>query len=413
MKELPFLIAFLLVLAVLLRLDFVYYIIYVIGGLWLFSRWATPRAMRSLRVTRQFSDHAFLGETIPVSLQIANTTRLPLPWLRINESMPLDLATSEQLRRIMSLRSREQTTLTYNLRGKRRGYYPVGPLQLSSGDLFGFAEIQARDEKRQYLTVYPRIIPLGSLGLPSRLPFGTLASNQRIFEDPARLRGVRGYQAGDSLRRINWKASAHQDALLVKQFSSAISLESMVLLNLNSTEYERRRRYSTSEWAIVVAASIASYLVSARQAVGLATNGFDPLTKAAGGDQPSAAMPIPPHPGRPHLMKILELLARTEMWETGEAFSTWAQRTAVPLAWGTTAIAITSDGEEPTCRGLHALVRRGLNVVLLVVEPYGRFGIVRQRARRLGFTAYLVATEADLNRLQLFSTPARQRMTQR
>ena len=212
------------------------------------------------------------------------------------------------------------------------------------------------------------------------------------------MRGVRDYQAGDSLRRINWKASAHTDGLLVKQFSPAISLESMVFLNLNGEEYERRLRYSASEWAIVVAASVASYLVGARQAVGLVTNGQDPLNVM---QQAASPGPIPPRPGRQHLMKVLEVLARVELSESGEPFATWAQRAAVPLAWGTTVIAVTPNGDEAICRGLHGLVRAGLNVVMLVVEPYGRFGTVRERARRLGLTAYPVATERALEQLQV------------
>ena len=410
MKGIPVLIVFLFLLAVLLRLDFVYYIIYVCGGIWLLARWATPRSLRSLKVRRDYVDHAFLGETIPVTLQLTNDTWLPMPWLRINESMPLDLAPAEQIRQVLTLRPREQVTINYSLRCTRRGYYRVGPLQLASGDLFGFSETLARAEAYQHLTVYPRIISLVGLGLPSRLPFGTLASAQRIFEDPARLRGVRGYTAGDSLRRINWKASAHADDLLVKQFSPAISLESTVFLNLNANEFTRQRRYASSEWAIVVAASVATYLEGARQAVGLATNGLDPLTlppdanrSAALAELGARAQPgaIPSRPGRQHLMKVLELLARIETMESDEPFVTWAQRAAVPLPWGTTVIAVTPDGGEAACRGLHALVRAGLNVVMLVVEPYGQFGIIRERARRLGLTAHRVSSEQDLNRLQV------------
>lgn len=402
MQEIPFVIILLLLLAVLLRLDFVYYIIYVMGGLWLLSRWATPRALRSLQVRRHFTDHAFLGESVPVRLELANRSWLPLPWLRINETLPLELAPAAYLRRALSLRPRERVVLRYDLRCTRRGYYPVGPLQLHSGDLFGFVDTQARDEERQHLTVYPRIVPLASLNLSSQLPFGPLAARQRIFEDPARLRGQRDYRPGDSLRRINWKASAHHDDLLVKQFSPAIALETMLLLNLSRDEYSRHLRFSASEWAIVVAASMASCLVAVRQAVGLATNGLDPLA-ASNGDRPSSPptpSPIPPRPGRQHLMKVLEVLARVELRPVEEPFADWAQRAAATLAWGTTVIAITPNGEEAVCHGLHALVRAGLNVVMLVVEPYGRFGHVRERARRLGLTAHLVADEQDLRRLQ-------------
>jgi uncharacterized protein (DUF58 family) len=405
MRDLPLLLGALLVIALLLRLDFVFYVVYVVGGIWLLARWAAPRSMAKLAVQRSFVDHAFLDETIPVTLELHNPTRLPIPWLRMSEALPSDLATTGQIQRVYTLRPRERVTIGYNLRCIRRGYYPIGPLLLSSGDLFGFADVQTRAEAVRYLTVYPRIIPLTGLALPSRLPFGTLISTQRIFEDPARLRGVREYQAGDSLRRINWKASAHGDALLVKQFSPAISLESMILLNLNAGEYERRQRYSASEWAIVVAASVATYLESRRQAVGVAAHGIDAQAASLHRASNGAVQPmnVPPRPGRPHLMKVLELLARVELIEEAQPFIAWARHTAAPLSWGTTVIVITPNGDEVTCHGLHSLVRAGLNVVMLVVEPYGRFGMVQERARRLGFQAHLVASEGDLERLQTLS----------
>ncbi|MCA9869159.1 MAG: DUF58 domain-containing protein, partial [Anaerolineae bacterium] len=253
MRDFLFLLIALLALALLLRLDFVYYIVYVVGGIWLLARWATPRSLAALRVRRQFVDHAFLGERVSVSLELSNPSWFPIPWLRLTETMPLELAASEQLNRVYTLRPRENVVIDYELHCTRRGYYPVGPLRLVVGDLFGFSDADGRDDAAQFLTVYPRIIPLVRLGLPSRLPHGTLSASRRIFEDPARLRGVREYQPGDNLRRIHWKASAHADTLLVKQLSPAISLESMVLLNLNTQDYHRQRIYSASEWAIVVA----------------------------------------------------------------------------------------------------------------------------------------------------------------
>ena len=400
MRDFLYLLIALLALALLLRLNFVYYIVYVVGGIWLLARWATPRSLAALRVRRQFVDHAFLGERIPVVLEVSNPSWFPIPWLRLTETMPLDLAASEQFNRVYSLRPREKVTIDYELHCTRRGYYPLGPLRLVVGDLFGFSDADGRDGAQQFLTVYPRIIPLVRLGLPSRLPHGTLPASRRIFEDPARLRGVREYQPGDNLRRIHWKASAHSDALLVKQFSPAISLESMVLLNLNTQDYHRQRIYSAGEWAIVVAASVATYLESMRQAVGLATNGRDPLIA----DNSQQFTLIPPRPGRLHLMKQLEVLARVEVAESAQPFMDWAQRSAVSLAWGTTVLAITPLADEAVCQGFHRLTRAGMNVVLLVTEPYANFGVVRERARRLGLRAYQTATEDDLTRLQ--TTPS-------
>jgi uncharacterized protein (DUF58 family) len=302
---------------------------------------------------------------------------------------------------------------------------------LKTRDLFGFFEEQRDQVRASYLSVCPRLIPLTHLGLPSRLPFSASASHQRLFEDPARPMGVRDYRSGDSLRQINWKVSAHTRNLVVKTFQPAVSLETAVLLNLHADDYERNNRQVVIEWAIEVAASLAAHLVDKRQPVGLMTNGVDPLQsrpvdqvdgrRANGGpsvadegpdfDESSgrllmpsvtadqiATIPsvIPPRPGRAHLMKILEKLARIEAGGV-ISFDAWAPTAGLHLNWGVTLLVITAKGDEATCQTLHRLARAGFNPILVVVEPTGNFGEVRQRARQLGFTAYKVAQAYDLD----------------
>jgi uncharacterized protein (DUF58 family) len=286
--------------------------------------------------------------------------------------------------------------ITYELDCRRRGYYPIGPLDLTGGDLFGFAEASSQKPTIDYLTVYPEIIPLTQLGLPSKSPFGTIRSQHRIFEDPARVTGVRSYRAGDSLRRIHWKASAREDGLLVKKYEPAISLHTAIFLNLNRLEYDGKQQFDAPEWAIVVAASIASHLVERRQAVGLTTNGREPAAGECDGNGHGVApLSLPPRPGRLHLMKVLELLARVEP-QDAEPYCDWILQASLPLSWGDTVIALTPVGDEATCSALHQLCRRGFNVVLVVVQAQSRFGIVRERSRRLGFTAHQVARTQDL-----------------
>lgn len=98
-------------------------------------------------------------------------------------------------------------------------------------------------------------------------------------------------------------------------------------------------------------------------------------------------------------MKILELLARIEPGYD-PPFLTWAPRSCLPLSWGVTILTITPRGDEATCNMLHRLVRAGYNPVLVVIEPTANFGIVRERARRLGFSAYHVAQRSDLDTWQ-------------
>jgi len=425
MAPYTWLLLILLAVAFFLRVDFIFYILYVFVGVLLWSRFYTPRAMRRLMAGRDYNRRAFLGEIIPVKLTLYNNNRLGLPWVQFDESVPPELRLEESVHQAVTLRGRETFQVTYHIRGAQRGYYQLGPLRLSSGDLFGLSTTHLGYLAADFLTVYPRIISLTQLGLPSRLPFGTVASQQRLFEDPARPMGVREFRSGDSLRQMNWKVSAHSRQLVVKTFEPAISLETTILLNLHDEDYERSNRAYIVEWAVIVAASLASHLVNQRQAVGLITNGADPLRAHADNgrksvpdfDETSGRLlfqrhpaeqgrgsaarwipsAIPPRNGRSHLMKILEQLARIETDHT-TPFSAWATTACINLSWGVTVLAITARGDEATCNMLHRLVRAGFNPILFAVEPDYNFGSVRERARRLGFRAYKVSGLRDLDR---------------
>jgi uncharacterized protein (DUF58 family) len=447
MSAYGWLVLLLLAIAFLLRVDFIFYILYVVVGVYLWSRWSAPRALGQLEARRTFRRRAFLGETVDVTLMLRNRSRLALPWVQFRESVPPELRMEESVQRVVTLGGRQSNTYTYHVKGLQRGYYRLGPLRLTSGDLFGLAKSRVGLLPPDYLTVYPRIVPLTHVGLPSRLPFGTIASHQRLFEDPARPMGVRDFRSGDSLRQINWKASAHTQKMLVRTFQPAISLETVILLDLHSEDYERRDRLYWTEWAIVVAASLATHLVNQRQAVGLISNGVDPLQlheaarqfdqvtgrlgleagEPAGGEAgeqagsrapahlPAASEgtatvaanaythlmphPIPARNGRAHLMKVLEQLARLETRAT-VPFHAWASTTTGQLAWGVTILAITAQGDGRTCNVLHQMVRAGFNPILVAIEPSANFGQVRERARRLGFQAYNVAGRAELERLE-------------
>jgi uncharacterized protein (DUF58 family) len=376
----------------LLGMDWVYYLVYVLGGVWVFSHWWVRRGVQQLTIERQMVDHAFLGEHLPIHVRFANGSWLPLPWLQLQELVPLELKDASDYTIVLSIGSRARTEHSYTLHCKRRGYYAVGPLALRTGDLFGFVEMAWQVKSLMPLIVYPQILPLQKLGLPSRSPFGTVSSQQRLFEDPARLAGVRNYIGGDSQRIIHWKASAHEGTLLVKKFQPAIALNVTVLLDLNRKAYPYREEIGLSEWAIVVAASVASHLIGQRQPVGLITNGLDALVE-------SDAAPAPSRTGQGHLMHLLSLLARVQMREHAEELAGWLPRHITDLEWGTTLIVITPQLSEATLWVLHNAYRRGSNVVVLLCAVEPEFNLLQGKAKRLGVTVHKVIWEKDLENL--------------
>jgi uncharacterized protein (DUF58 family) len=391
MAELPLLLLLLLLLAVLLRLDLVFYLVYVLTGVYVLARWWTARSIVSLSIEREFVDHIFTGESTRVILRIENHGLLPIPWLRYQETSDLALG-GGAVNVALSLGSRKRVELEYSLDGRRRGVYEVGPGRVVTGDVFGFVEAHGRSITAARLVVYPIVIPLAHLNLTSRAPYGTITTREPVFADPARVVGIRSYAPGDPLRSIDWKTSARVGALQVRKVSPAVSVATVIFLDMQSQAFSRQSRSTVSEWGVVVAASLASHLQWSRQPVGMGSNGED----AIDGTQ---SWVIAARSGSAHLMKLLEWLARVQLAET-VSLADWLPSATVSLAWGTTVVAVTPSGDEATCAALGRLRIAGLNPVLVVIEPYAHFGVVQHRARRLGVMAHQVASEIDLRRWQ-------------
>lgn len=402
----PFLLLIIALAAVALvfQAHFVWYLVFIGLALYLWVWWAVPRALRSLYYGRRYNPYAFWGEIVPITVHVQNHSWLPVPWLRLSETIAVQLRHGRPNQALLTIGPQKSAQFTYQIQARRRGYYQIGPLHISGGDLFGLRPDIEAQLPADYLTVYPRITPLTQLGLPSRLPFGTLSSQQRLFEDPQRPLGVRPFRSGDSLRQINWKASAHTQQMLVKTFAPAISLQTAVLLDLNLDGYQRQSRHEQSEWAIEVAASLAAHLIELRQAVGLFSNGIDPLANAAqphfdeqsgrllshtAVNPPTGPIPVavPVNHGRDHLIKLLQQLARIEA-SAATPLAAWAGPATAQLSWGTTVVAITAKADEPIYQALQQLLRNGFNPILVCVQPDAHFNRVRQQARQAGFRAY-------------------------
>jgi len=403
-RILPFM-AVLLAVAFFTRVNFFFYLLYSMAGIYFLGRLWASRSLAAVKVERHHEPRMFYGESLAVRLEVHNRGWLPVLWLRLSDTVPFDLAGGPAFRRVLSLRPGERQQHEYRLLGRRRGYYRLGPLVSSGGDLLGTASFQRQAAADDWVIVYPRIVPLRDLGLPSQSPFGVLPSRLRLFEDPTRIRGVRDYQPGDSLRRLDWKTSARVGQLQVRRYEPAIALETAIFLNLSAAEYPQAHRHTATELGIVASASLAAHLAEKRQAVALVTNGRDPLraTSPAGG-----APALPLRKGREHLMHVLDLLARVEVVTEAENENEAENEAAVPfldllnrkslaLPWGSTVVAITSQEGEGLMETLLALRRRGLRILLVLTCPSRGFGLTARRAGQIGVQTVQMWTERDLD----------------
>ena len=389
LTEAVILLVVLLVVAAAVKGGFAFTVFYLFLGIYIISLVWTRQSAKNLICERKFEKRAFWGEEIPVKLQIRNRGWLPIPWLYIYESLPFELSGGNFVKRLISLGPRAALQIDYKLSCYKRGFYPVGPFTTKYGDTLGLAEVQELEKKADAITVYPRIVPLAHVDLPSRSPIGTLRHHQPIFEDPARMRGKRDYTASDSLRRVDWKASAVVGRLQVKQFEPSISLQTAIFLNLNYREYPRHYIDAT-ELSIVVAASLANWVVEQKQSIGLVTNGVDPHIDNR------QIKPIFPDKGRSQLIRILDTLARVQGRDT-ESINNLLSRESPNLPWGTTIVVITGEVTDALFDQLFSVKRRGQNVTLMVTGHSANIRLARQQARQFGFPVYAFANEKSLD----------------
>lgn len=379
----------LLVIATVLRGDFALSLIYLVAGALAAGIWWARRAMRQLIVNRRFNTHAFLGEKVKIDLLVRNKGWLPLPWLELHDSLPVALAGPNNFQSVLHLGPGAEAKFEYSVDARKRGYYLIGPLSVSTGDILGLSSAVVAESQAEPLIIYPKIIPFTSVEIPSHSPQGTLRHTVPLFEDPTRVFGKRGYLSGDSLRRIDWKSSASSGRLQVKLFEPSIALETFVILNLNLEDYFYQSRIDSMELAIVIAASISNWIVGRKQMVGMIVNGHDPLS-ADGRPQTFS-----PHKGKHHMMRLLEVLARVEAIGNSSLVPL-LEKQRYQLAWGTTLIVITGEAGEELLDQLYQARRGGQNAILILVGRGVAGDDVRQRAKFFDIPLYSMGTERDL-----------------
>lgn len=403
----PFLLG-LFAVAALLRIQFFFTLLYFLVAVYLLSRLWSEQMMGALQVQRRFVERrmacgeverSFFGDQVEVELTVRNSGWLPIPWLEIHESLPVQLITPPFHRQVVTLGPREQRRLKYTLGGRQRGYYRIGPLRMRGGGALGIHPPVSAEAGVNYLVVYPQIMPLPQLGLPTRSPLVALPAQVPLFEDPSCVIGVRDYERGDSPRRIHWTATANSGRLLVKQYRPAISRETLICLDMDVGGYESDHRFTAPEMAIVVAASVANHIaVQERLPIGLAAEGVDPLPLDEGQlleHQPPTRFFLPPRSGRGHLINVLEVLARVHP-TTATPLAELLRRESVSLSWGATLVIVTGRETEPLFDTLVHLRRAGFAVALILVQSARPSEQLRQRANLMGVAIHRVWRERDL-----------------
>jgi uncharacterized protein (DUF58 family) len=384
-----------LLLAIALDLGLLAYAMYALIGVIAISRKLADTWSGHLGATREMSrEQVKIGETVAVVTILENKSWLPVPWLLLEDLLPRralifdppNLQVTGRRLQLASFNGRARKTLLYQLKCNRRGYYQIGPLVAETGDVFGLYRRYRVLSEPSFLLALPEVVPLAGFDIASRRPIGEVRMTHRLFEDPTRIAGVRGYQAGDPLNRIHWGATARTAVLHSKVYEPSTVAGATILLDFHENSFDRRHEPVRSELAVTAAASIAGAICEMGQQVGFATNGRDAadrirkegrsheqlhsrkVAQSAGMlDRSDRLRPqiVPTRRSNTQLRQILETLARVEKTD-GLTFAQLVSETSSRLPRSATVIALLTVVTPHMAIALGNLRRRGFAVTVII-----------------------------------------------
>ena len=313
---------------------------------------------------------AVAGDSVALDVTIWNRKPLPLPWiaaddmlsegLTVRERPDLDHADDRQHRRLLrntwALTWYERVVRHFHLDDLRRGSYELGPARLRIRDVFGRDAAEDELPDLDTLTVVPRTVPV--LHLPEdRSPLGERRAPRSLVADPALFSGVRPFQAGDSMRRVHWRATARLGSPVSRRYEPARGRTVVIALDVQTLagvpHWEMSYDDDAFEGLCVTAASLARHLLDDGAQVGVAAASFT--------GSPQRIAWLAPRAGLGQVARVGELLARIGPVSSipyGALLSWLARR----LPAGASLVALTARDPRAVGPVLRRLERSGFAV---------------------------------------------------
>jgi uncharacterized protein (DUF58 family) len=322
--------------------------------------------LRGLTYTRSLSTkRAVYGEEVTLELRAINAKPLPITRLEVLDKLTANIQPSglkleltdirdlRGLRSFFSLGMYERVQYRYRIPAKRRGLHSVGPATITAVDPFGMVSRRQVIQKTDSFIVYPRVVPVSTVVVPARQPYGDYKPVQPIVEDPMRMAGVREYVPGDSPRRIHWRATARTGTLQTRVYEpSASPIAAIFLDTITFSQRWEGQNSQLLELAITISASISADLLHSRHQVGLYANAPIPLR--------ARTIRIPPTRRPGQLARILEQLALLQS-VYGDRIERLVVDEVPKLPWGATIVIVTTNVTETMQRTLLRLARTSGN----------------------------------------------------
>ncbi len=260
---------------------FFLYTAVVVTGLLLLAMAMASVSLVGITLRRGISTNEIpLGGTTDAWTAVHNQKTFPAFWLFWKDHIDAALDVEGAPCHFKTLGSSMKHELKYKLHSTRRGMFRVGPTVVETSGPFGLVRRFLVGSSVDFLTVLPRVAPIGKGLAQGQRPIHQVPRRRSIFEDPSRFMGMRDYRPGDSMRRIHWRATARSGRIQVKLFEPSVLTGILLAVDMSLAAYPFTRTHKDKidpllELTVTAAASLGQYVLAGDQTVGLLSNGTD------------------------------------------------------------------------------------------------------------------------------------------
>jgi len=293
-----------------------------------------------------------VGDMLKGHVCVRNNSPLPTGWVEIMQmsNMPghvSGIATT--------IAARGQERLEMHTFCHARGVYTIGPLVARTSDPLGLFQMQIIQGDPIKVVVQPPIIALPYFRLPVAERLGEESVRYRSQTRTTHVATIREYIHGDSLNQIHWLSTAKSGQLMSKEFDSGGGGDVWVVLDLERKIQHSQGTERTDEYAVAIAASLIHLALTEEHSVGLIAHGDHEYL-------------LPLKGGTGQMSRVLETLTLSKT-EGDDALAGVLVENAREFGRSASLLVVTSSTDAEWISVLRELRSRGLNIVVILVDP--------------------------------------------
>ncbi len=209
---------------------------------------------RKIKVKREMEEKRFIeGDNIKIKYEIEGTG-----YCHIKDDL-------DEIKGFL----REKENIEKKKSLERFGILKIRRMYIESEDFLGMKKYEEMKKEDRDIKIYPKIEYVRRFRIKPR------RTRSLLGDYPSKRKGIgteftdiREYHSGDSIRWVNWKATARKDKIMVNEFESERTGDTVIVLDVRrfykgEEEYEKLLNYS-----VRAAAMLATYLSRTKNRVG-------------------------------------------------------------------------------------------------------------------------------------------------